>query len=365
MKAVLALDPLLPLRSAAAGVGQRFDALAIELAERGWLPDAVLRAGIRRLLAARLDSEARRVAQRAAWIESLHAGPIALATDAANRQHYEVPAAFFEHVMGRHLKYSCGFWPEGVHTLDEAEAAMLALTCERAALADGQDILELGCGWGSLTLWMAERYPHARITAVSNSRTQRRYIQSRLRARGLRNVQLITADMNDFASGPSLNGAFDRVVSVEMFEHMHNWPVLLACVKGWLRAEGRLFLHVFCHRRYSYPFVDEGSDDWMARHFFTGGLMPGADLPMRFQDDLQLARHWWIDGRHYQATCEAWLAGQDRRRDEILRLFAADGDPAEAPRQFRRWRLFFLACSELFGYREGSEWGVGHYLYTR
>lgn len=361
MKAALALDPLLPLRNVAAGVGQRLDAVAIELAERGWLPDAVLRFGIRRLLASRLADEARRLDERSAWVDRLHAGPIAQATDAANRQHYEVPAAFFEAVMGSHLKYSCGYWPDGVQTLDAAEAAMLALSCERAGLADGQDILELGCGWGSLTLWMAAQYPRAHITAVSNSRSQRRFIQARARARGLRNLQVVTADMNDFAPEQS----FDRVVSVEMFEHMHNWPALLARVRDWLRPEGRLFLHVFAHRHYSYPFVDEGSDDWMARHFFTGGLMPSAELPMRFQGDLQLTRHWWIDGRHYRATCEAWLANQDRRRNEILRLFAADGDAADAARWFRRWRLFFLACSELFGYRDGSEWGVGHYLYTR
>lgn len=361
MKAELAPAPLLPLRSVAADLGRYADAAALELAERGWLPDALLRAGIRRLLAARLADEERRFAQRAGWIESLRKGPIALATDAANRQHYEVPAAFFERVMGRHLKYSCGWWPEGVQTLDEAEAAMLALSCERAALADGQDILELGCGWGSLTLWMAEHYPHARITAVSNSRTQRRYILARVRARGLRNVQVLTADMNDFDT----TATHDRVVSVEMFEHMHNWPALLARVRGWLRPQGLLFLHVFCHRRYCYPFEDAGSDDWMARHFFTGGLMPSVDLPGHFGDDVQLARHWWIDGRHYQATCEAWLASQDRWRTEILRLFAETGEPAQAARRFQRWRMFFMACSELFGYRDGSEWGVGHYLYTR
>lgn len=336
---------------------------AIELMERGYVPDWLIRTGIRHLLGKRLREQHSDEPQAAvaALAETLRASPIALHTADANAQHYEVPAAFFQHIMGPHLKYSSCYWPPGVETLADAEAAMLALTCERAELEDGQAILELGCGWGSLTLWMAEHYPGARITAVSNSHSQRQYIESECRRRDIGNVQVITADMNDFAAP----GRYDRVVSVEMFEHMRNYQELLRRIAGWLQPGGTLFVHIFTHRQYAYPFETNADDDWMAKYFFTGGLMPSVDLLAHFQDDLRLDKRWQVNGRHYQQTCEAWLANQDRQRDAIMALFRDTYGPDEAARWFRRWRVFFIACAELFGYRNGEEWGVTHYRFRQ
>lgn len=337
------------------------NATAIELMERGLLPDVVTRAGIRRLLAGRLASEARQQPARAQFVAALAAGPIAIATATANAQHYEVPAAFFAHVLGPHLKYSCAHWPAGVDTLAAAEAAMLALSCARAGLDDGQRILELGCGWGSLTLWMAEHYPRAQIVAVSNAPSQRRYIEARCAARGLRNVQVLTADINDF----SLDRRFERVVSVEMFEHLRNHRALLERIGGWLAPGGKLFVHVFSHRCYTYPFEDAGSDDWMARHFFTGGIMPAADLLPGLRGPLHLEQAWSVDGRHYRRTAEAWLARLDAARAPVLALFRDVYGAADARRWLHRWRVFFMACAELFGYADGAEWGVSHYRFSR
>jgi len=333
---------------------------AIALMERGFAPDNLVRLGIRRLLAQRLQIEQQQLAQRQSFIQMLANDPIALHTDKANEQHYEVPAEFFQLIMGRHLKYSACYWPEGVETLDQAEAAMLALSCERARLQDGQAILELGCGWGSLSLWMAEHYPNARIVAVSNSQLQREFIQARCAERGLGNLSVITADMNDF----SIDQRFDRVVSVEMFEHMRNYPLLLARIAGWLRPGAELFVHVFSHRDYTYPFETEGEDNWMGRYFFTGGLMPSRALLTQFQNDLSLAEQCHFNGQHYQRTCEAWLRNQDRHKAEIMALFQATYGP-EAARWFQRWRVFFMACAELFAYKGGEEWGVSHYRFTR
>lgn len=334
---------------------------AIDFMERGLLPDQAIRFGIRRLLAKRLRESPGDPARQADFRTQLANSSIALHSDKANEQHYELPPEFFQLIMGRHLKYSACHWPEGVTTLDQAEAAMLALSCERAEIEDGQTILELGCGWGSLTLWLAERYPTARITAVSNSRPQRLYIESECRRRGLANVQVLTADMNDF----SIDRRFDRVVSVEMFEHMRNYQALLERIAGWLRPGGKLFVHVFSHRDTAYPFETEGDDDWMGRYFFTGGIMPSRDLLTRFQDHLALEQQWHLNGRHYQRTCEAWLANQDRHRAAIMQVFNATYGSAEASRWFQRWRVFFMACAELFGYRDGEEWGVSHYRFVR
>jgi cyclopropane-fatty-acyl-phospholipid synthase len=340
--------------------------LLIDLAERGVVGDRLLRRAMRSLMAARLRSEAldrgeaqyQRFQQRLA---QLRQGPVALHTAAANEQHYEVPAAFFEQVLGAHLKYSCCMWPPGVEELDEAEAAMLRLTCERAGLADGQQILELGCGWGSVSLWMAEHYPGSQITAVSNSASQREHIESQARNRGLANLHVITADMNDFAT----EARFDRVVSVEMFEHMRNYRELLRRIHGWLAPGGQLFVHIFCHREYLYPFETEGEYDWMARYFFTGGVMPAEAMLAYFQEDLVLLSQWRVDGRHYERTSNAWLARLDANRASLLELFAGVYGQAEAARWLQRWRMFFLAVAELFGYDNGREWFVGHYLMQR
>ncbi len=335
---------------------------AIALAERGWIPDFLIRWGIRRMLAGRLEKERRTHFESLnELVAELQGSPIALATDKANQQHYEVPPAFFVTVLGARLKYSATYWPEGVHDLDASELASLELVGQRAELADGQEILELGCGWGSFSLWAAERFPHSRILGVSNSRTQREYILAQASLRHLKNLEIVTADMNHFETARR----FDRVVSIEMFEHMRNYGELLRRIHSWLKDDGLLFVHIFTHLYYAYPFVVDGDRDWMAKYFFTGGLMPSDSLLFRFANHLRVRQHWRLDGRHYQKTCEAWLRRQDANRTPLLQLFAKTYGEKEALLWFHRWRLFFLACSELFGYRGGREWIVSHYLFEK
>ena len=334
-----------------------FAATAARLAETAPLPDRLTRAGIsvlversRRHLARRPEEEEARL------LSEMDGFPIAIHADAANAQHYELPPDFFRLILGPRRKYSCCFYPGAGATLAQAEAAALEETIARAGLADGQTILELGCGWGSLSLFMAERFPHAKITAVSNARSQRAFIEREIGRKGLENLSVVTADMNVFAPG----GRFDRIVSVEMFEHMANWRRLLGSIHGWLEPEGRLFLHVFTHRSRSYRFDASDPDDWMARHFFTGGLMPAHDLPHRVTPLFTVEEEWRWSGVHYRRTALDWLANFDREREEIdLILSQVYGDEAALWR--RRWRLFFLATAGLFGHAGGAEWGVGHY----
>ena len=333
--------------------------LAISLAERGLVPDPLIRQGIRRLLRERLAEQGRKPADAMlAWTAEMARSPIALVPAAANAQHYEVPPAFYEAVLGPQLKYSSALWEPGTSDLAAAERAMLAATVATAQLADGQRVLELGCGWGSLSLHMARTLPGARITAVSNSAPQRAFILERAAREGLTNLSVLTADMNTFQPP----GRYDRVVSVEMFEHMRNWEALLGRLAGWLEDDGAVFLHVFAHRIYSYPYEDAGEGDWMARNFFTGGLMPSHDLISRLNIPFDEVERTWWSGPHYARTCEAWLERLDAAREPVVALFAKDLGVREARRAFHRWRIFFLACAELFAFDGGAQWGVSHHL---
>ena len=340
--------------------------LLIKLAEKGLLPDSFIRFGIKRLCSERLAkassfSDEDMEKEHAAWIEVLKKSPIALVPEKANEQHYEVPPRLFELVLGNKLKYSSGFWPEGVSSLDQSESAMLDLTSERAGLIDGQDILELGCGWGSLTLYMAEHFPKSKITAVSNSNDQRQFIEERCRQLKLVNVRVITADMNDFEA----EGLFDRVVSIEMFEHMRNYEKLLGRVNTWLKKEGKLFVHIFSHQKVAYPFEDNDDADWMAREFFSGGQMPSHRLLMSFPGQMKIEKDWRVSGTHYEKTSLAWLQKMDKNKAEVLELFKKTYGENDAKSWFQRWRIFFMSCEVLFGFSRGSEWGVSHYLFEK
>jgi cyclopropane-fatty-acyl-phospholipid synthase len=337
------------------------------LAERGYLPDLFVRHGIRRMCTQRLREEtAGSLAQQAArlseGIEMLRHSPVAIHTDTANAQHYELPPAFFELCLGKRLKYSGCYYPSGDESLEQAENAMLELYGERAEIEDGQRILELGCGWGSLTLWMAERYPNSTIVAVSNSNQQRNYIETQCRSRGLCNVRVITQDVNRL----ELDAVqFDRCLSVEMFEHMRNYDILLSRIARWLRPGGKLFVHIFAHRTLLYPFETTGAGNWIGRHFFTGGLMPASDTLLWFQRDPKIERRWLVDGTHYQRTANQWLANQDARRSQIMPVLAKAYGGRAGLLWFQRWRMFWMSCAELFGYANGQEWLVAHYRFVR
>ena len=340
--------------------------LLIKLAEKGILPDFFIRLGISKLCGQRLTdannlSLKAREEKHQKWVDILMESPIALVPEKANEQHYEVPPRLFELVLGAKLKYSSGYWPQGTSTLDDSEVEMLKLTSKRAALSDGQEVLELGCGWGSLTFHMALTYPNSKITAVSNSNDQRQFIEKKCDELKIKNIKVITADMNDFSSEKT----FDRVVSIEMFEHMRNYDELLKRVSEWLKKDGKLFVHIFSHKEIAYPFEDKGEGDWMAREFFSGGQMPSHKLLTCFSSRMKIEKDWRVEGTHYEKTSLAWLNKMDENKKEVLKLFEKTYGKNEASTWFQRWRIFFMSCEVLFGFNKGSEWGVSHYLFEK
>jgi cyclopropane-fatty-acyl-phospholipid synthase len=338
----------------------------IQLAEKGWIPDSLIRFGIRRLVKQRLhalsfgSAESNQV-EKNKFVESLIKSPLALETEKANEQHYEVPAAFFALALGTHKKYSSCLYRNRTTTLDEAEADMLNMYCERGQFEDGMDVLELGCGWGSLTLWLGEHYPNSQITGVSNSNSQREYINQQAQQRGINNIKIITCDINDF----SMDQQFDRVVSIEMFEHLRNYQRLFHNISQWLKPDGKLFFHIFTHKTMPYLFEVQNSNDWMSQYFFTGGMMPSDDLPLYFQTDLVLEQHWSLSGTHYEKTANHWLENMEAHKKQIMPILRDVYGKENEVIWFNRWRMFFMACAELFGYRNGDEWLVSHYLFSK
>lgn len=336
------------------------------LLEKNKVPDFALRLGIRKLLKERLHQEKKETvelqqAHLMKLIAELKESPIAINTAEANEQHYEVPTAFYKFCLGSNLKYSSGYWNEGVLDIDTSENDMLEITCSRAELTDGQDILELGCGWGSLSLYMAKKYPQSSITAVSNSKTQKIYIDEQAQLRGIKNLTIITVNINDF----TIEKKFDRVVSVEMFEHMRNYQKLMHKIADCLKINGKLFVHIFTHKNFAYKFEVLDETDWMSKYFFTGGIMPSDDLLLYFNEHLSIEKHWHVSGLHYSKTSESWLQNMDKNKSQIMPLFESTYGKDQAVKWWIYWRLFFMACAELWGYNNGEEWIVSHYLFTK
>ncbi len=326
------------------------------------VPDFLIRQKIRKLNEERLSVERGKYSSEYVekFIQDLKSLPIAIETKSANEQHYEVPADFFKLCLGEHLKYSCCYWINANDNLSTAEENMLKLTCERADLIDGLSILELGCGWGAISLWMAKTYPNSKITSVSNSESQKEYIYKECETRGITNLEVITADMNVFQTEKK----FDRVVSVEMFEHMKNFDILLNKISNWLKDNGKLFVHIFTHKNFSYHFETEGKNDWMGKYFFTGGIMPSHNLLDHFNNDLKIVKNWILDGTHYHRTAESWLDNMDQNKDKISDIFKLTyGRNHTKWRVY--WRIFFMACSELWKTSNGNEWQVSHYLFKK
>jgi len=338
----------------------------INLAEKGLLPDFIVRYGIRTLLTKRLKSlihidQHINKNNKDLFVKAMDEAPIALVPELANEQHYEIPSDFYRLCLGRNKKYSSCFWDKTTHNLDQAEDLALQITCEHAELADGMNILELGCGWGSLSLWMAEKFPNASITSVSNSSSQKDYIMHEANSRNIKNLQVITCDMNDFQT----QEIFDRVVSVEMIEHMRNHRKLFNLIASWLKPGGLFFMHIFVHKSQPYLFEVQDDDDWMSQYFFSGGMMPSEDLPLMVQDNLMIKDQWQWSGQNYEKTANAWLENIDRNHDQAMKVLEEIYGKDSAVKWMNRWRIFFMACAELWGYSNGEEWLVSHYLFKK
>jgi len=336
------------------------------LLEKDLVPDFLIRKGIRDLLKQRIKDETNpdlEVQQQHFMdlLKSFKSSAIAVETKAANEQHYEVPTAFYLNVLGKNLKYSSGYWKNGNTDFDRSEDDMLELTCQRAELKDGMEILELGCGWGSLTLFMAKTFPNSNILAVSNSATQRAHIEETARQRGLNNVTIITADINVFTT----DRRFDRIVSVEMFEHMRNHAQLFEKISGFLKDGAKMFIHIFTHKELTYLFEVKDDTDWMSKYFFTGGMMPSDHYLLYFQEHFKIQNHWRVNGTHYSKTSEAWLTKMDQHKDIIMPLFEKTYGKDQAVKWWVYWRIFFMSCAELWGYDDGKEWFVSHYLFEK
>ncbi|MCW3076168.1 MAG: SAM-dependent methyltransferase [Bacteroidetes bacterium] len=334
-----------------------------KLLEQDRIPDFLIRRGIRTLLKKRLEEESKTVSafHKKALIEELKNSPIAINTKEANEQHYEVPTEFYKYCLGKHLKYSSGFWSEGVTDIDTAEKEMLEISCQRAELENGQDVLELGCGWGSLLLFMAAKFPESNFTGVSNSSTQKIYIDEQAKAHGIKNVVVLTKDINDF----TIDKTFDRIVSVEMFEHLRNYKLLFQKIARLLKDNGKMFVHVFTHKEFTYKFEVKDESDWMSKYFFTGGIMPSNNLFSSFNEDLIVQKQWLINGLNYSKTAKAWLKNMDRNKDKIMPLFENTYGKPQAKKWWVYWRIFFMACAELWAYNKGEEWMVCHYLFSK
>ncbi|MFG1486310.1 SAM-dependent methyltransferase [Halobacteriovorax sp. RZ-2] len=336
--------------------------ILMSAAERGFIPDPLIRMGIRKLIKQRKDEINENLEfHKNGIIKEFNKSLIAEDVDKANEQHYELPPEFFKLVLGANLKYSSALFDDGIKTLDEAESAMLEKYCERAKIEDGMDILELGCGWGSLSLYLAKKFPNSKIIAISNSNGQREFIEDRIKERSLNNLEIKTCDINEF----SIDRKFDRIVSIEMFEHMRNYNSLFSKVSSWLKDNGKLFIHIFCHKDASYFFETQGEDNWMGRYFFTGGVMPSFDLFEKVQDSFKLVEKWKVNGANYQETSEQWFQNMEKKRPEIMKVMAATYGEDQANIWFHRWKIFFASCAELFGHDKGEEWFVGHFLFEK
>lgn len=334
--------------------------------EKNKIPDSLIRFAIGQQLKNKLKIENREgeKSQQLYFqnlLKALSQGPIAINTRDANEQHYEVPTEFYRLVLGPRLKYSSGYWPHEKATFEESEVEMLKLYSDRAQLQNGQKMLELGCGWGSLSLYLAETYSDSEIVGVSNSSTQKIFIETQIKERGLKNLKIITCDINEF----DLDKKFDRVLSIEMFEHMRNYKKLFKKTADLLNDEGLLFVHVFSHKKFAYPYESDNPNNWMARYFFTGGMMPSEEIFCYFQEDMNLQKRWRVNGQHYQKTCEAWLGKMDLNEDQVMSIFKKTYGASNALKWWVYWRIFFMACAELFGYEKGNQWAVTHYLFSK